>query len=241
MIEFIVAELSSEIEEDIKRTISRVMKKSASPYQISFVHSKQEILPYIKKDVRKVYILDLYIKGITALDIARRIREEDWNSIIIILTAQLEYRYEFLTNRLMLFDYIWLGSQAYEHLASDITRIVAKEDQKKVLLIEDINSSYRIDFNQIIYITTDIASRKSIVVSSVNIVSTSLPLYKIKEMLPAYFLQVHRSYIVNMNQVAFVNFKEHTISFYDLDEKIWFSRRYAKIVKQKMNEDCQNW
>ena len=56
----------------------------------------------------KIYLLDIQTDTNSGLNVARRIREEqdDWISIIIIITAFGEYRYEALGTRLYLLDFI---------------------------------------------------------------------------------------------------------------------------------------
>lgn len=236
MIHFVVAETNPAIQKKLKNTIESTMFKSSDlPFQLSWVQSKKEIEPFIQNDDRKVYILDIYLEDTTAIEVTRMIREEnsDWESIILILSLCNDY---FAWQRLLIFDYISLfKEEAFDLLEKDIRCIIKREEERKnVLVVMSKSLIYRINFDDILYITRDSFSRKSCIVTETETISTSLPLYEIEKELPSYFLQVQRSFIVNIHQVSFVNLKENTIYFRNRDDKIWFSRRYAKTVREKI-------
>ena len=54
----------------------------------------------------KIYILDLELPGKTGMDIAKEIRKEDWDSIIIILTSHDELELKLLKQKLLILDFI---------------------------------------------------------------------------------------------------------------------------------------
>jgi len=245
MIHFVVAEDCLSILEQIISTIeSTMMKNQDIPFQISSVSSKEEILPFIQNDDLKVYILDFELQDCNSLELVRMIREEksDWESILLILSIRDELRYQLLSLRLLIFDYISLyQDNAFSLLASDLQQIASIiQQRRKTLLIATPQELYRISCDDILYITRDTFQRKSVIVTKTDSIFTRETLSELKKSLPSYFFQVQRSFIVNVHEVSSVNFSENAILLSDGKVKIWFSRRYAKKLREKMVEDCQN-
>ena len=109
MIEFIICEDDKELSLLYKNIIDKIMMNYDIDYQLD-IHDGYDKNWKNKttNDNFKVYILDLKTKEGTGLDAARYIREEldDWQSMIIIVTAFPEYKYEALAKRLMLVDFV---------------------------------------------------------------------------------------------------------------------------------------
>ena len=114
----------------------------------------------------KIYLLDIQTDTNSGLNVARRIREEqdDWISIIIIITAFGEYRYEALGTRLYLLDFI---NKVYdcEDKIRDTLEIAMKhyDNHRKSLRFEYNYIMRNIEFRHIIYIEKEQDSKRCII------------------------------------------------------------------------------
>lgn len=89
MINFIVGEDTDSYRLTIERIISEYMMKNDLEYSLHvFKDYNQEFLNIIDEKLSfKVYILDIETPSGSGIDMARRIRKKDVNSIIIFLTG----------------------------------------------------------------------------------------------------------------------------------------------------------
>ena len=110
VLNFIICDDEKEFRDLIKGEIDKFMMNYDVDYKKYECESYEEDFEALaRKEMGfKVYFFDIKTKNGSGLDAARFIREEldDWNSIIIIVTAFAEYRYEALSNRLYLLDFI---------------------------------------------------------------------------------------------------------------------------------------
>ena len=69
------------------------MFKNNLNYRIyKFTNDSKELQDLIKADIgEKIYVLDIELETISGIDIARQIRKNDNDSIIIISTTYVEY------------------------------------------------------------------------------------------------------------------------------------------------------
>jgi len=236
MIEYVIVEDNNYLKKRIEDIILKVMKNQYLSFHITFLQSKKEIQEQLDNTNFKVYILD----ADTGLDIAKMIREVDYDSMIIVISS---YKYEmelFANTYLMICNYISLDENYEEKLLNEIKNIINRKWKKEILVIGYPDMIYQIPVKKILYITTDIVERKTIIVTDQKDFSVSIPLYQIKSQLDNNFVQVHRSYIVNTKKITCVDFRNKKIYFESKQNPIWMSRRYAQILKKNMTLDCQN-
>jgi two-component system response regulator AgrA len=185
-----------------------------------------------KKIGKKIYILDVELNMHSGIDIARKIREKDWGSIIIILTAHYELAYDAFKNRLMLLDFISKFDN-YEQNLYDTLKIALKAfNVKKYLNFKFNRISYRIDLADVLYIVKDTAKRNIIIKTFSNEYAVNLNLNQISEMLTEDFVRTHRACIINKENVKNIDFKENTITFSNDEKILLLSKMYKKEVKK---------
>ena len=109
MIDFIICEDERQLANKYREIAEKVLMKYDIDYRFNiFEDYSKEWKKIAKGENFKIYILDIKTENGSGLDAARYIREEldDWQSMIIIVTAYPEYKYEALGNRLMLVDFV---------------------------------------------------------------------------------------------------------------------------------------
>jgi len=234
MLHFVVCDDNVTIRENVNKVITKLMLPTDVEYKtLMFSQYDKSFAQFIDKKIgKKIYILDVEINAYSGLDIARKIREKDWESIIIILTAHYELAYDAFKNRLMLLDFI-SKFDSYEHNLYDVLKLALKaSDVKKQLSVESNRTLYKIDMDDILYIMKDTARRNSIIKTFSKEYSVPLTLSEIMAMLPDNFVQTHRACIINRENVKNIDFKENTITFNNNEQISLLSKTYKKEVKK---------
>ncbi len=218
MINFILCEDNEEFRKSLREQVEKYMIRSDIEYKIheysSYDKSFEEI---VKAEIGfKVYFLDIKTKVGSGIDAARYIREEqeDWNSIIIVITAFSEYRYEALGNRLFLLDFINKLDNCKTKV-DEALDIVMKHygNQEKCFNYEYNYTVHKIAFKNIVYIEREQDSKRSIIHTSYGKFKVPKSLNEIMKNLDDRFVRLHRSMVANMDRVIEYDVKTNLIKF----------------------------
>ena len=108
MINFIVCDNEKLINENVKNIITKAMFKTNIEYKTYlFEEYNKDFDNIIKSKIQnKIYILDIEVGKKSGLDIAKKIREKDWDSIILILSAHYEMEFIAYKSKILLLDFI---------------------------------------------------------------------------------------------------------------------------------------
>ena len=164
----------------------------------------------------KIYFLDIKTKTGSGIDAARYIREEqdDWVSLITIVTAFSEYRYEALGNRLFLLDFISKVDNCKQKVIETLKAAMKNYDKREKSLSYEYNYVvHKIDFRHIIYIEKEQDSKRCIIRTSYEDFIIPKALTELTTLLDERFLKVHRSLIVNLDQIEQYEIKSGEITF----------------------------
>lgn len=134
MINFIVCEDNKIILRKNMDIINKAMFKNNCDYRIyPFTEDNKDLQEIINNEIEnKIYILDIELENISGIDIARKIREKDKESIIIISTTYIEYLPHTIKSKLLLFDFISKFENYEENLTISIKKAI-QELGKKVI------------------------------------------------------------------------------------------------------------
>ena len=119
-------------------------------------------LQQLISDIRFIFLI-LETGNASGIDAARLIREkvEDWNSLIVIVTAYDEYRYTALTNRLFLLDFISKCGGIDDKILSVLKIIMKHYDTREKCLTYEYNYMlHKIEFRKIVYIEKEQESKR---------------------------------------------------------------------------------
>ena len=237
MINFIICDDEKAITNIVKDTITKIMFKTNIEYKIHVFNSyNNEFNKIIKEDLEnKIYILDIEVEKKSGIDIARKIRINDWNSIILILSAHNELESLAYKSKILLFDFIskfdLYDKKVAETIMTCVNQLV-KEDKLKIRVNRKIE---QIHYNNILYITYDSFNRKLKIVTKTKDYETNMTLKCIKEQLKGKFVYTHRCCIVNLSNVRTFDFANKTIVFTNNETIDLLSRKYIKEVKNYAN------
>lgn len=218
MINFIICDDEQELRKITKDKVIGFMMNYDIDYKIhefSCYDSKFEQIAS-KDSGFKVYFLDIKTNKGSGLDAARIIREkyEDWNSIIIIMTSYSEYKYEALSSRLMLLDFVNKLDNYDKKIREDLEISMKYYDKKYNTLDYEYNHTYyKIEYRHIICIEKEPDSKRCIIRTKDGEQLIPGTLNSVYERLDDRFLKTHKSMIININEIAKYEIKSNKVTF----------------------------
>lgn len=235
MLRFIVCEDNKDFLGRLCNVINRIMMPYNFEYKISkFANYTKEVSEIIKKkNEQKVYVLDIELGEVSGLEIASHIRENDLESIIIFVTAHNECRNDIFYSRLLAIDYIPKDRFWESRFESTMIHTVKAINKRRVLAYEFNHNSYRIPFDDIVYIEKVQDNQKCIINTEdgddfeINATITSL-----KKRLGPNFFQSHKSCIINIDKVKKINYIDNTITFRNNECVYLLSNRKKKELRE---------
>lgn len=215
MVNFIICDDNKIVNKTVVDIINRVMMKNKVAYNVhAFLDYDKKFRQIMNSSLpSKVYILDIETPSASGIDIARRIREKDVDSIIIFLTSHEELGATILKSELMFLTFVSKFDNYEEGIESSINKALDFLDQKNVIRFHDHNALYTIPSKDILYITRDSVERKCIMKLDYGEFHLSKSLSQMQQMLDGNFVQTHRACIVNLKRVRKVKIRQREIIF----------------------------
>lgn len=183
---------------------------------------------------KKIFILDIEVPGKSGLDLARLIRNNgDWMSPLIVITNYEYLRNTGFTSKILMLDFIAKCENVEERLQECL------ETSYDILHLGDCytfqynGELFHIPFSDILYFEKDMYD-------NYTFIYTEIGSYKIKENITQIekkliyhpnFLKVHRSCIVNLNQIT---------SFHRKEKRIYFRNCFTDLVSRENVEILMN-
>lgn len=210
MIKFIIVEDDKKWSEEYERVVNNVFFKSDKEYDIyTFTKYCDELKKIIHDNSeQKVYIMDLDLNNSkpTGMDILREIREDDWDSEIIVVTNH-DRMFETVHKEIYkTLDFIEKFDNFEDRLKRDLKKIDKQKFDKGKFIYNSKKISLQIYLKDIQYIARDSVDRKLIIKTTNNEFIVNLSIQEILEMLDERFKQCHRSCIINEDRVVEKNY-----------------------------------
>ena len=235
MLRFIVCEDNKEFLGRLCNVVNKVMMPHNFEYKISkFTNYNKELQEIIKRKYeQKVYILDIELGDISGLEIASEIREYDLDSIIIFITSHNECKNDIFYSRLLAIDYIPKDRLWEDRLESTLIYTVKAVNRRRVLAFEFNYNSYRVPFDDILYIEKVQDNQKCLINTEngnqFEIITTITDL--VRKLGPNFF-QSHKSCIINVEKIKKINYADNTITFINNESVYLLSNRRKKQLKE---------
>jgi len=234
---FVVYEKKAQFVETYKHIIAKLMVSTNLIYQIIEVSSfnsetKKNILSL---DGNNIYILDIDMEDKSGIDVAREIRESgDWHSPIILMTNEKGNAIGNISKILMI-DLIAKDEFFMDKLHSALIVALQIVNQKKSFCFITHGELYQLPHQDILYIEKCLNNNLSYIVTKRDkypIRQTIQYLENIFEK-DVNFFKLHRSFIVNLENIKHINFETGMITFAK-DKQALVSRANKKIIKEKL-------
>ncbi len=235
MTSFIIVEDDKKTQDTIKEVLRRVVISKDNSIDIKYFTKYTKELKKIIDDnsFRKVYIMDIELETKTSgIEIAKMIREKDWESEIIFITCHDKMFETVYRSVYEVFDFIEKFFNMEKRLEKDIELIFKKNFDNKMFTVSNRNVDLQIYYRAITYITRDKEERKVLIHTDTNVFKLNMTLNDIISLLDDRFIQTHRSCITNHQRVHEWNWpKNHFIL--DNGQKIeYLSKKYKKEVER---------
>ena len=244
MIKFIICDDEREFITKETVIIEKFMMNFDTEYEIAkFTEYNDKFKRIAQEDAGfKIYLLDIRTKKGSGLDMARMIREEfdDWVSVIIIITAYPEYKYEALGNRLYLFDFINKLDNCHIKLTEDLGRAIKNYDNREKCLSFEFNHIVKkLEFRHIIMIEKEKDSKRCLIKTTYGDCLIGKTLNATYKMLDKRFIKSSRSVVINTDQVREFDVSENKIIFKNGLETYDISRDYKKLVIKNLTDKAE--
>lgn len=215
MINFVVCEDNKEMNKVVCDSIDNLMMSNKLAYKkYSFNDYNDAFYKVMNKGLTaRIYILDIETPSASGIDVARKIREHDIDSIIIFLTSHNELGNVLLKDELMFLTFICKFDDMHRRLTSAIKNALKMIGIKQAIRFEDRGILYTIPLNSILYVTTDTVNRKIAIVTDSNEFYINRTLSEVIELLDGRFKQTHRACFVNMDKVTKIDKRNNEIIF----------------------------
>lgn len=239
MLSFIICEDNKEHLTRFCNIINKVMMPYNFEYKINkFTQYNKDVEEIINKaGDTKIYILDIVLPGVSGLEIASEIRENDSESIIIFITAHKDYRDDIFYSRLVAMDYIPKDQFSVERLESTVKYVVEKLENKKELTYVYKNNTYRIPHKNIVFIEKMPDKQKCIIhTASGDKFERNCTVNAFREVLGPNFYKSHKACIVNLDQIKSVDYSIPKIVFKNNEETDLLANRKKKDLKNHVGD-----
>ena len=192
----------------------KVLINEVEEIQLDAVFTRaKDLITYLKKKDTDLLFLDIKLNDVTGLDLVRELKDPP---NIVFVTSYPEFALK--SFELEPINYI-VKPVSYLDIIRTVARvrnkIKNKSDREEYIFIKTVSSKLvRLMFKDILYIQASGDFVKFI--TSSNEYNTNFTLCNIRKYLPPAFIQIHRSYIVNIENIQEVcmnkiNIGSHTI------------------------------
>jgi len=239
MIKICICDDKMETVEQLNAEISRELMLLGANYSISCKHNGKDLLEDMeKKEGFDVVFLDMEMDGINGIETARMIRQKNYDTSIIFISAHEQY----LKEAFDLQPHNFLIKPIDDEKLSRVTKEIyeMKQEDQNQFSFEYKRTTYNLNIHDILYLCSD--NRVLTMVLKDGEKTFYGQLSQIEKKLgasPCRFLRIHRSYLVNMYNIKEYNFESIKMQ----NEKILpiSMEKRAKIrnvYKHVLNELC---
>lgn len=204
MIKIVIIENDEKTQVEIKRILRELSILKDEEVKIDYFTKFTSDLKEIINDIseHKIYIVDIKLDSkVSGIDIAKYIREKDWESEIIFITNHDKMFETTYRSVYEVFDFIVKFHDFEPRLKRDIKTIFKRNFDNKMFRYSNNNFSIQVYYRSITYIYRDKESRKIIINTDNNHYSVIMPLTDSLNYLDSRFKMVHRACIVNTDRV----------------------------------------
>ena len=230
MINFIVVDDIKKYADLICEIITKTMMRNKFMYKTHvFNEYDDKFNKVMMSDIpSKIYIMDIETKESSGIDIARKIRKFDIDSIIIFVTVHNEAGMVLLQDDLMFLSFLSKFDDFEKKLSNSIVKALDFIHRSVSIRFIDRGTIYSIPVSDILYVTKESKSRKSIIKTSCGEYSLNLTLREIIDLCGDSLVQTHRCCFVNMNRVRVIDKRRCIIEFDNGETTDLLSSNYKK-------------
>ena len=215
MIKFIICEDNISTLERTGQTITKSMMKYDMDYKVyKFTGYTNELKELINEEGNiKVYILDVEMPGTSGLEIASEIREIDDDSYLVFVTSHPECKDDIFYSRLEIVDYISKQNRYQERIGRTIEHIMTKIYRNK-------------------YLKLPVQNKCAIHLTNGKEKYATSTLTKLEEELKPLFFKTHKSCLINLSNIKYIEYNKYTVYFKNGDSTCLMTPSARKELKE---------
>lgn len=237
MIKFILCDDSTNALDRASQAVTKTMMNYDIEYRIhKFTRFDDKLKEMIKEETdTKIYILDIELPIVSGLEIASEIREIDDDSIIIFVTAHSECKNDIFYSRLQAIDFISKYHRYEERLGQTIEHVLKKLCKNKSIDFTYGHVYNKIFYKEINYIEKSPSQNKCIIhLTNKDEKFISDTIMKLKQDLGSPFFQTHKSCLVNLDNIKFIDYAKFTIYFKNGDSTLLLTPAARKELRKRV-------
>lgn len=213
----------------IENRVENFCKLYNLSHDIEVFNSSSSLLNYLTKEKYHIYLLDMEMGNVSGIDIAKAIRKDDEDCLIIYITNHKKYALE--SFKVLPFRYILKPLSPHEIENVFIDAIENLNSSKKFLSVKDGTVNHRLRVNEIMYILSENGRNLNIITRNSE---DNLIVYgKIKEieknLSSPYFVKINQGTIININHIKTIS--NTSVKMLD-DSILYISRSRKKHVSE---------
>ena len=231
MIRFIIVEDDKNTIKEVENIIKTAMFDKDVIYDKA-IYTKYD--KFLEKEIKdfsmiKIYIMDIELaNSISGIEIAKRIREHDWESNIIFITTH-DKMFESVFRKIYnVFDFIEKYDNMEERLEKDIIEISKHDFDYKTFKYSTSNVDVQIYLKSINYFTRDPKERKVIINTDNNDFYINESIKNLENKLDSRFIKVSRSTLVNKDNIMEINWNKGFFVLKSGEIKYLVTKNYNK-------------
>ena len=186
------------------------------------------------RSISKIYIID--VDCLTGIELASRIRDNDFDSIIIFTSECNKYQNDVFSNRLMVLDFIFKNNNCKCRLIKDIITSLKIIYRDKTFVFSYNHVIYRIPYSHINYIEKEPSIKRCIIHTTDKEYYIISSIENITNKLDKRFLKTHQSCIININNISKLDLSNKIIMFKNGDYTSLLTDKIKKTLKKCI--DC---
>ena len=235
MIKFIICEDKKEHLDTASKAVTKAMMNYDIEYKVlKFTKYDEKLKEEIKDDLNtKIYILDIELPIVSGLEIASEVRETEDDSIIIFVTAHPECKNDIFYSRLEAIDYISKYYRYEERIEETIKYVIDKRYRNKTFSYTYKHIHNKLLYKEINYIEKEQLQNRCII-HLVNKEEKTVPktILEMKKELGPMFFQSHKSCLINIDNIKYIDYAKYTIYFKNGDKTNLLSFKSRKELRK---------
>lgn len=233
MVNVIICDDNDKDRKMVLEIVNNFMKKNNIEHQTHVYNDYNEKFDSIieSKIPFKIYLLDIETPSASGIDIARKIRNKDVDSITTFLTVHEELGNTILKNDLMFLSFINKFDNLKLRLNKSLKKALELLKHKRIIKFTDRNIVYTINIDDILYLTKESYERKTIIKTDYTEFKVTKTLAELVKMLDGRFIQTHRSCFINSDRKVSIDRAKKIITFDNGENIDLLSDKYKKVVE----------
>ena len=180
----------------------------------------------------KIYLLDIETPSMSGIDVARRIRKNDYSSVIIFLSGHDDLSRIIAKKNLMALNFINKFDNLKTNLNNSLALALSVVGKKRRVRLHSNGIIYNLEIDKILYITRDTIGRKSVLICDNATYELNISLKNIIKELNSEFIQTHRACFVNKSRIKYIDHKNMCITFDNEYNTTLVSKKYVEGVNE---------